>query len=105
MTSKSERIREQVTALRAQLAETEKAEKRRAQERAEKALSAAAKKSGLAAELRAREIVSSELLEREFAAIADRLRRAPKPEDGALDEDGGGEEAQKEGAARWRFGK
>lgn len=105
MTSKSDRIRERVKALETQLAEAEKSEKQRARKRTEKALAAAAKKSGLAAELRARENVDGAWLEREFAAVADRLRRAPKSEDGALNEDRGGEEAQKEEAARWRFGK
>lgn len=73
MTLKSERLRQRMADLQAELQEAEKVENRRARERAQRTLARAARRSGLLAALSQREGVHAAVLEREFGRLADRI--------------------------------
>lgn len=83
MTLKSERLRQRMAALQTELQEAEKVEKRRARERAQRALARAARRSGLIAALSQREGAHAAVLEREFARIAAQIDEPEAPSDAA----------------------
>jgi hypothetical protein len=73
MTTKSERIRERMSSLQAQLDEAQKEERQRAKQRAARALKRASHRSGLDALLLSRNAIATQALEDEFREITIRL--------------------------------